>query len=330
MKTTAKNLLSTLAFLGILALLLFFCSRLLQPKGNAREDGMHDATANGILSEPANTLDVLFLGDSESYSSFIPLKIWQEQGITSYVCGTPGQKLFYTMEFLQKAFDNQRPRLVVLETNAIFRKYSPLDSASNRLQNLFSVFRYHNRWKTFKPKDFKLSVNYNFVENAKGYVYNTAVSAADTKGYMAPTELREPIPKSNVEQLQAMEAFCRERGARLIFVSVPSTVNWNQRRHNAVADLAEELGVTYVDMNQLTEEVPIDWNRDTSDKGDHLNFRGAEKVTAYLSAYLAKSGSFADKRDWLEYQVWNDAVTQFNQKTNNALGTPPAASGRGA
>lgn len=325
MKTVAKNLLTTVVFLGILALLLFFTSRLLQPKGNAKEDGMHDATANGILSEPANTLDVLFLGDSESYSSFIPLKIWQDQGITSYVCGTPGQKLFYTMDFLKKAFENQNPKLVVLETNAMFRKYSPLDSASNRLQNLFSVFRYHNRWKTLKPKDLRLSVNYNFVENAKGYVYNTAVSAADTKGYMAPSDLREPIPEGNVEQLKAMEAFCRERGARLIFVSVPSTVNWNQRRHNAVEALAEEMGVTYVDMNLLTREIPIDWNRDTSDKGDHLNFNGAAKVSAYLSTYLAEHGSFDDKRDWLNYQTWNDALAQFNQKTNNALAAPTAS-----
>ena len=325
MKTVAKNLLTTLAFLGILALLLFFTSRILQPKGNAKEDGMHDATANGILSEPANTLDVLFLGDSESYSSFIPLKIWQDQGITSYVCGTPGQKLFYTMDFLKKAFENQNPKLVVLETNAMFRKYSPLDSASNRLQNLFSVFRYHNRWKTLKPKDLRLSVNYNFVENAKGYVYNTAVSAADTKGYMAPSDLREPIPEGNVEQLKAMEAFCRERGARLIFVSVPSTVNWNQRRHNAVEALAEEMGVTYVDMNLLTREIPIDWNRDTSDKGDHLNFNGAEKVSAYLSTYLAEHGGFEDKRDWMTYQTWNDALAQFNQKTNNALAAPTAS-----
>lgn len=322
MKVYAKHLLRAVSFLAILALLLYGSSQLLQPKGNAREDGMHDATANGILSEPPNTLDVLFLGDSESYSSFIPLKIWQEQGITSYVCGTPGQKLFYTMEFLQKAFQNQSPKLVVLETNAMFRKYSPLDAASNRLQNIFSVFRYHNRWKTLKPKDLKLSVNYNFVENAKGYVYNTAVSAASTNGYMAPTDQKTPIPAGNVEQIKAMDAFCRERGARLIFVSVPSTINWNQKRHNAVAELAKEMDVTYIDMNQLPEEIPIDWNRDTADKGDHLNFRGADKVTAYLSAYLAKNGSFSDKRAWPAYQVWNDAVAQFNQKTNNALEAP--------
>lgn len=325
MKVYAKHLLRAVSFLAILALLLFGSSQLLQPKGNAREDGMHDATANGILSEPPNTLDVLFLGDSESYSSFIPLKIWQEQGITSYVCGTPGQKLFYTMEFLQKAFQNQSPKLVVLETNAMFRKYSPLDAASNRLQNIFSVFRYHNRWKTLKPKDLKLSVNYNFVENAKGYVYNTAVSAASTNGNMEPSEQKTPIPAGNVEQIKAMDAFCRERGARLIFVSVPSTINWNQKRHNAVAELAKEMDVTYIDMNQLPEEIPIDWNRDTADKGDHLNFRGADKVTAYLSTYLAKNGSFSDKRAWPAYQVWNDAVAQFNQKTNNALGA--AASG---
>ena len=320
MKDHAKRLLRAVSFLFILALLLYGSSQLLQPKGNAREDGMHDATANGILSEPPNTLDVLFLGDSESYSSFIPLKIWQERGITSCVCGAPGQKLFYTMEFLQKAFRNQSPKLVVLETNAMFRKYSPLDAASNRLQNVFSVFRYHNRWKTLKPKDLKLSVNYNFVESAKGYVYNTAVNAASTKGYMEPSEQKAPIPAGNVEQIRAMDAFCRERGARLIFVSVPSTINWNQKRHNAVAELARELDVTYIDMNQLPKEIPIDWNRDTADRGDHLNFHGAGKVTAYLSTYLAENGGFSDKRTWPAYRVWNDAVALFNQKPNNALG----------
>lgn len=325
MNSLAKRLLRVTSFFAILALLLYGSSQLLQPKGNAREDGMHDATANGILSEPPDTLDVLFLGDSESYSSFIPLKIWQDRGITSYVCGTPGQKLFYTMEFLKKAFQAQNPKVVVLETNAIFRKYSPLDATSNRLQNLFSVFRYHNRWKTLKPKDLKLSVNYNFVENAKGYVYNTAVSPADTKGYMAPSVLKEQIPSGNVEQIKAMEAYCRERGARMILVSVPSTINWNQKRHNAVEELAQELDVTYVDLNLLTEAVPIDWNRDTSDKGDHLNFRGAEKVSAYLSGYLAEYGGFADKRAEPAYQFWNEALTQFNHKTNNALGTPPAS-----
>ena len=319
MKKIAKDLLSAVAFFAILALLLVFCSQLLQPKGNAREDGMHDATANGILSEEENTLDVLFLGDSESYSSFIPLKIWQDQGITSYVCGTPGQKLFYTMEFLQKAFEKQNPKVVILETNAIFRKYSPLDAASNRLQNLFSVFRYHNRWKTLKPKDLKLSVNYTFVENAKGYVYNTAVNPAKTDGYMLPNEQKEPIPKGNVDQLKAMEAFCRERGAKLVFLSTPSTINWNQKRHNGVAELAEELGVEYIDLNLMTKEVPIDWKKDTSDKGDHLNFSGAEKVSAYLSGYLAQKELFEDKRSWPTYQSWNDALAQFNQKTNNAL-----------
>ena len=325
MKPIVKNLMHTAAFVAILALLLVFSSRLLQPKGNAREDGMHDATANGILSEPAGTLDVVFLGDSESYSSFVPLKLWQDQGITSYVCGTPGQKLFYTMEFLQRAFENQSPQVVVLETNAIFRRYSPLDSASNRLQNLFSVFRYHNRWKTLKPKDLKFSVNYTFVDDAKGYVYNTAVHAASSADHMQPTDQKERIPAGNAEQVQAMEAYCRERGARLVLVSVPSTVNWNQKRHNSVAELAGELGVEYLDLNLMPEAVPIDWAADTSDKGDHLNFRGAEKVTAYLSAYLADSGGFTDKRTEPRFQSWNDAIDHFNQKTNNALGA--AASG---
>lgn len=317
MKDHAKRLLRAVSFLFILALLFYGSSQLLQPKGNAREDGMHDATANGILSEPPNTLDVLFLGDSESYSSFIPLKIWQERGITSYVCGTPGQKLFYTMEFLQKAFRNQSPKLVVLETNAMFRKYSPLDAASNRLQNIFSVTT-----TAGKPSNPKTSSSPSTITSWKAprAMSKHRRQRGQHQRLHGALGAKAPIPAGNVEQIRAMDAFCRERGARLIFVSVPSTINWNQKRHSAVAELARELDVTYIDMNQLPKEIPIDWNRDTADRGDHLNFHGAGKVTAYLSTYLAENGGFSDKRTWPAYRVWNDAVALFNQKTNNALG----------
>ena len=106
-------------------------------------------------------------------------------------------------------------------------------------------------------------------------------------------------------------AFCREQGAQLVLFSSPSTANWDYLRHNAVAQFAKELGVEYIDMNLMTQEIPIDWETDTRDRGDHLNHDGAEKVSLWLGSYLADTGLFEDKRTWEAYTAWNDCLADF-------------------
>ena len=86
-----KHTLRCVVFLAVLALLLTGVSQLVRPKNNTRSDGIHDPAANGILGEPDNTIDLLILGDSESYSAFIPMQLWQQYGYTAYCCGTSRQ-----------------------------------------------------------------------------------------------------------------------------------------------------------------------------------------------------------------------------------------------
>ena len=114
-----KHFLSSVAFLLILVVLLAALSPVFRPKNNTAEAGTQDVQADGILGEPENTIDVLFLGNSEAYCSFIPMEIWKEHGITSYVCSTPAQRMYQSVEYLRSVFRTQRPQIVVVMALAI-------------------------------------------------------------------------------------------------------------------------------------------------------------------------------------------------------------------
>ena len=74
-----------------------------------------------IQNEKKNSIDVLVLGDSESYTTFSPLEIWKQNGIASFVCGQTGQEVEETYYMLRRALRTQEPKVVVFETNSMFQ-----------------------------------------------------------------------------------------------------------------------------------------------------------------------------------------------------------------
>lgn len=321
MRSFIKHTVCSIAFVAGLVVLLLAISQIMVPKNNAKDDGMQDSSANGILSEPENTIDVLILGDSESHYSIIPLRIWEQHGITSYNCGTSAQTLYYSQEFLYKAFENQTPKVVILETDAIFREFSFGDMLLNKASMVFPVFAYHNRWKSLKAHDWNLSINHTYIDSAKGYKFtaNVAAANADAEDYMKETDECAPISVQNRACVKSIAAYCEEKGAKLVLVSTPSIINWNTPRHNSIQKLSEELGIDYIDMNLLKKQIPIDWKNDTHDKGDHVNYFGAEKVTAYLGKYLFDTGLLNSHKDKQNYKHWDEALENFNQTISTSL-----------
>ena len=306
-----KKILSGIGFFLILLVLIAAASYVVLPKNNTRAAGMHTPQANGFLGEPENTIDVLFLGNSESYCGFIPLEIWKEQGITSYVCGSSDQKLYETEQYLRSVFHCQSPKLVVVETLALYRDYGRTEVLPEKAEEWLPLLRYHDRWKSLRAEDWYKPVRYTHIRGDKGYHLYREMEAADTAGYMAPTEDVDPIASKNVKHIRYIRDFCQENGAELVLVSVPSTFNWNRARHNSVSALAESLGITYLDLNLMPEEVPIDWETDTRDWGDHMNYTGAKKVSAFMGKWLAETGLFEDKRSWDAYSQWNQFLQEY-------------------
>lgn len=306
-----RRTLSALVFLVGLAALLIAVSILLAPQNNTKEFGIEEAGANGILGEKENSIDVLVLGDSESYSSIIPMQIWKDKGFTSYVCGTSAQNLAYTQTLLNRSLKTQTPKVVILETNAIFRKIKMENAALEKVTNYFSVFRYHNHWKTMDWSKLGSETRFTWTDDYKGYRYNMDINPSEKKEHMKPNNGVAKISNINKRYVEEIKKVCDENNVRFVLWSTPSTVNWNYKRHNAIQSLADEIGCEYVDLNLQNETIQINWDEDTRDKGDHLNYSGAVKVTSFLSDYLEEMNLLKDHREDKAYDKWNQSLKKF-------------------
>lgn len=308
-----KNLISVVAFLLGLAILLTLLSPIFVPKDNREAYGMEDLQANGILAEPENTVDVLIIGDSETFCAFVPLQMWHEHGMTAYVFGTYTQLICETDYYLRRVLQRQSPKVIILETNALYTDSGYGRLASAKLASLFPVMRYHDRWKHLLPEDFTSRPHYSYLEPNKGHMLRTAIEPAKTEGYMAPTDGIAAVPTKNQLLMRGIRDLCRDNGAQLILVSSPSTANWSTARHNGVAALAENLGIPYLDMNLCMDEIAIDWNLDTMDAGDHLNYTGAVKATEFIGNYLHNHYDLTDHRPDAAFIQWQEAWETFVQ-----------------
>lgn len=317
LKTGIRKLGGAGAFTGILLCILLFLSqgvvRLVKEDAGLLLEG--NKSIAGIQGEKEHTIDLLVVGDSESYTTVSPMQLWQEQGITAYVCGKPGQKIQESYYALKTAFKTQSPKVVLLETNVIYRYKGDMAGIQTLLSELrsyyFPIFRFHDVWKPLLTGERYQGEAY------KGFRIRTGVKPYREGSYMKETTEQKKIEKMNLHYMEKIIKLCRENGADLLLYSGPSPVNYNFRKHNGLAAFAKEKGLTYLDLN--LEELGINWETDTTDKGDHLNLSGAEKVTRHLGKFLAESRELPDRRGMEGFEEWDENAEKFAEEAGPKL-----------
>lgn len=298
----------------VLCMILYYLSLVFVPKNNLDQAGMRDVSANGILSEKEDSIDVLVIGDSEAYSSIIPMEMYQKYGFTSYVLATPGQPLYYTKTLLDRTLKSQTPQVIILETNAIFRDFQPFSPLIEEVRKIFPVFDYHDRWKSLRIEDFSMDIHYTYNNAMKGYHYSEDVQPVTSlDGYMKRTDVSQEIPALNQLFLNMIVDTCHENDIQLILLSTPSPVNWNMSKHLKVEEFARNNELTYIDLNLETLPEAINWQKDTRDAGDHLNYAGAKKVTSFLGLYLSQNYELPDHRQDKDYSAWQESYQLYGQ-----------------
>ncbi|HAN50435.1 MAG TPA: hypothetical protein DCP96_01895 [Lachnospiraceae bacterium] len=277
-----------------------------------------DSVYDGLDQEKPDSLDVLIIGDSESYTSISPMMLWKEYGITSYAAGQPGARIGETRDVLKYALKKQQPKMVLLETNNLFRFQSDCRKRDSDLAEMsyqvFPFLKHHNFWNN----------KVNYLCNKGRHAYKGFGVSGKVKSYNGKIEgsivTGNQITGESIKCLEKIREACDQAGARLVLYSAPSPKCYPEKKLAYLKKFAKEQGLTYYDLNKESKLMGIDWNVDTRDSGDHLNTAGAVKTTKYVGKLLEENYDLPDhSKDPEIASSWNKLYEKYSRAEANAL-----------
>lgn len=274
---------------------------------------LYNHSGYSIFQEPENSIDVLAIGDSNVYSGIFPLIWWEQQGFSGYAWGQASQRIPETYEYLKQIYQHQRPSIVLIDGNNLFRDKTDINNLDSitkaKLATIFPVISFHKNLNPHKIKN----IFGNRYSVMKGYYYRKGSHKVhQRKRRMKFTRKTWDINPLSASTFAKCIHYCKRQGSIPVLISVPNYNGWNYKKHNALQAIANENKINFVDLN-LELKKQIDWKKDSVDGGDHLNIKGAKKTTAYLGEYLKTEFGLPDRRGDKNYKQWDNDVEEYRK-----------------
>ncbi len=307
-----KKYVRGVSFFIILLLLLCIANYVTLPRNNTKKSGIYNENAWGFYTEPKDSIDVLVIGNSDAYSAFSPLEIWNEFGITSYVSGQGNIMMAESYNAYLEAVKYQKPKLVIIETDSFFPNYDEneimINTLADTVYNAVPLFKYHDRWKYVTLHDILNPPEYKWRSYSKGQYVSSKIDA------YVPSKHKKEIEfdKTDIDPfisfyLDLLIKEVRNNDAEIMFVRFPCDKSYVPEKHDIIQKYADEYGIRFIDMDHNPEIAGIDWKKDTRDKGTHLNVYGARKVSKYMGNYMLDNFKLPDRRNDEELKkLWDE------------------------
>ena len=187
------------------------------------------------------------------------------------------------------------------------------------IDSRYPLMKFNYRWKQVEFDEiFQTSLDRAFT--SRGYLTSNEHLAFEFGDeYMTngcePDSVHE-IDDLTLEYFNKIVELCKDNDIELALLTVPTGYGWNWSKHNAITQLAEENGLSYIDYNaQINEVEDFDWYKDSKDGGIHLNKTGSSKVTnAYEKVLVDEYGLKPSVLTDEVRQKWNDDTAIFYEK----------------
>ena len=340
--------------IALCVFLFLVCQTVLHLTYLFRNTGWSRYNLSGFYSEPQNSLDVVFIGGSNVFRYWNPVLAYEEAGFTSYnyavEFGTP-----LLIEAVEDIRRYQEPRLFVVDPRHFLSRYwenastigyyNQLDSqditperlravayyrtvsTSGRgaVSSLFDLIYYHSHLSALSSQehwmfsdDNRNDISMSSYGSAKGFILFSPTFQqnpfSNDFGKMLVNDAEALLPGSE-KALRDFFTYCQKHNVPVLFAESPFVFTEQDiKESNAIAGIAAEYGIPFINTNFYTNEMGLDYTIDFYD-GSHVNLLGAEKYTAYLTAYLEENYVLPDHRDDSRFYPWRDAVSEYSLST---------------
>lgn len=284
----------------------------------AQSDGIQ-----GFYEEKENSLDILFLGDSNFTRSINPLIVWKQTGIISYTLASATQTTWTSTYLLKSTLRYQKPKVLIIDAN-LFRAQNEGRLARNcaainamkpekeRMQAIRHLLSYTD---TSMDEQTKATLLHSYVRDVirnrltprkqqpdnkyttHGFIMNTKIEPFYDRDYMHNNEQIPVLDPTNQQGVKELIRLAKEQKMQILLLRVPGAREWSFSRARLVSEFAEKEQVDYLDMNLEPYSSKINWQTDTKDGGYHMNVYGAEKVSGMIAAYIQQSYGISGNKD---------------------------------
>lgn len=280
----------------------------------------------GFYAEEKDSLDFVFVGSSQMFTSVVPTVLWEEYGMTSYDFGASEQPIYLSYYYIKEALRYQKPKAIVLEISycklpdyvhegvhrinlddlrmgpvkleAIF----DLIPAQERFSYVFELAKYHDTWTQLDKTAMK-SLTADKHNPYKGYTPSLEgePDGGEFIEELAQMTEQKDLPALPVEYLEKIIALTKEAGVDLLFFKTPNNSVENEPYYRAVGALAEQYDIPYLNLNaQMAGQF-------------HNHVFHAETVTKRIGEWLSSLYEIEDKRENAEYAQWNEDAKYYRR-----------------
>lgn len=339
MKRSIKRCVSAISFLAVFGWLFVHISYSLRGTLAHTQNNL-----SGYYDLEKDSLDVVVVGTSGTFTAYSPMDAWEKYGFASYDFCTNGMGADTMANAVHEALKTQSPKVLVIDTYGfiVSQDLKKLDEAAVRYNTdgyrysldrlklileklpekydavpyLFDIIKYHTN--TFSWKNFFAA--YHNVE--KGYNATTWAVASpavltdervklkdDFDGYL--DELLRECNRADVENI--LFTYFPYGDIDGMAIGNPNAENVPDiEMVNYIRDRVEAAGYPFLNCVEMRDQFGLDYQRDYW-YGGHFSVYAAEKIADVFGAYLKDNYDLPDRRDDPVYAAWNEDVYSHHQ-----------------